>query len=85
MTADEPTRRVVILRSGIELTRMARTPGGAVFSETWRPGVGMVLELPELQAMRLVYNGAADILPSAPEKPPYTVTRFAVVADESAP
>ena len=56
---DEPTRRVTIVRC-IELHRIAHTPGGAAFSEAWRPAPGSVVELSELQAVRLVNAGAAD-------------------------
>ena len=59
---DEPTRRIVILRKGIELTRLTETPGGARHSETFSPVPGDVLELPELQAERLVRTGAADFV-----------------------
>ena len=59
---DEPTRRIVILRKGLELTRLAETPGGARHSETFSPAPGDVLELPELQAERLLRNGAADLV-----------------------
>jgi len=62
---EEPTLRVAFLRRGVELTRLARLGSdadGSKYAETWRPSVGEIVELPELQARRLVQNGAADFV-----------------------
>ncbi len=56
--ADEPTQKIVVLRTGMELTRIAHTPGGSAYVETYRPVTGMVLDLPLQQAEAIVRNGA---------------------------
>jgi hypothetical protein len=57
------TVRVVFIRRGVELTRAVEWPNGASVTETYRPAVGQVVELPARQAERLISSGAADLAP----------------------
>ena len=58
---DEPTLKIVVLRAGLELTRIATTPGGTVYVETYRPAVGAIVTLPVLQSEAIIRNRAGDL------------------------
>ncbi len=67
--ADEPTLRIIVLRRGLELIRLAATPGGTAYAETYRPAVGTIVELPILQGEAIVRNGAGELC-AQPENTP---------------
>ena len=58
---DAITLRIVVLRSGLELTRTAHSADGITTVETYRPSPGTILDLPAGQAEAILKNGAGCI------------------------